>query len=570
MMQAKVLWKLTGGFFGHRAGWMWLSSTTLLCVVNTSLNVYSAVLTREYLDALTSKAEGAFYAAITAFAVYVAVCVPFYAVYTWVLKAFATAWRQWLVELYVKKTVASHYELFVLREKVDQVENVDVRIIDDIHTITDVSATMLDALVGKVMSLVSFAWMLYTISPALVLVLIAYSFVSTLFLSGYFGTPLAQLNRLRADLVGRLRLGLLAVRNQSESVAFFRAEGEEMESIEKKSRELSFHDMLIAAAQRNFAFLDYGYQWSSGLVPPLLLAPRFFRGEIAYGMIAQGGRAFRECFDSFSVVVQNMASLASLSASLTRLKQLDDALEAIAFDKKEAEVSSAKVWFEDDPEMVVVEKLHLRLSRKHILPEGLSFSWGGRAGERGLLICGESGVGKTSLLRCLARLFWQGSGLVRGPVSNVLFLTQRPFISPLLPTLRALLTYSLRDKPRNSAVLNSALERVNLGKFVGHLDDEVEWSTRLSPGEAQRLSFARALVWADSHQGSEKTIWIFFDEATSALDESNEARLMDLVSRLPCVKFVSVAHRLAIRKYHDTILTLQPVGWTFERNAAST
>jgi hypothetical protein len=47
MMQAKTLWRLSGGFFRTRPGLVWLVSTVVLCVLNTSLNVYSAVLTRE-------------------------------------------------------------------------------------------------------------------------------------------------------------------------------------------------------------------------------------------------------------------------------------------------------------------------------------------------------------------------------------------------------------------------------------------------------------------------------------------------------------------------------------------
>jgi hypothetical protein len=47
MMQAKTLWRLSGGFFRTRPGLAWLVSTVVLCVLNTSLNVYSAVLTRE-------------------------------------------------------------------------------------------------------------------------------------------------------------------------------------------------------------------------------------------------------------------------------------------------------------------------------------------------------------------------------------------------------------------------------------------------------------------------------------------------------------------------------------------
>jgi putative ATP-binding cassette transporter len=312
------------------------------------------------------------------------------------------------------------------------------------------------------------------------------------------------------------------------------------------------------------------WQWSSGLVPPLLLAPRFFRGEIEYGMIAQGGRAFRECFDSFSVVVQNMASLASLAASVARLAQLDEALEAIAEERRRAERSSERVSFVEDPERIAVSDLNLRLARRLMLPAGLSFAWGG-PGERGLLVCGPSGVGKTSLLRCLARLFWQGSGSVRGPVSNVLFLTQRPFLSPLLPTLRALLCYALGPgEAPNTAALTAALEAVNLGKHAALLDEEAEWSARLSPGEAQRLSVARALLWAGAAARGRGTFWLLLDEATSALDEANEARLMELVAGLPRVRYVSVAHRAAMRRWHDAVLTLEAGSWTFVRNQQTT
>jgi putative ATP-binding cassette transporter len=128
------------------------------------------------------------------------------------------------------------------------------------------------------MSLFSFSVMLYQISPNLVVVLLGYSLVSSTFLSLFFGKSLAQLNVIRSDLVSRLRQGLIALRLQSESIAFFKAETDEKISIDKKNRELAEHDVKIAAAQRNFSFLDFAYQWSAGLVPPLVLAPRFFRG----------------------------------------------------------------------------------------------------------------------------------------------------------------------------------------------------------------------------------------------------------------------------------------------------
>ncbi len=98
----------------------------------------------------------------------------------------------------------------------------------------------------------------------------------------------------------------------------------------------------------------------------------------------------------------------------------------------------------------------------------------------------------------------------------------------------------------------------------------MEWSTRLSPGEAQRLSFARALLWAGRAARGRGTFWLLFDEATSALDEANEARLMELIARLPRVKYVSVAHRSAMRRWHDAVLTLEAGSWYFERNQQQT
>lgn len=106
-----------------------------------------------------------------------------------------------MVEKFCRKMLSCHYELFVLSPKEEQLESVDGRIVDDIHTMTEVSANMLDAVLGKVISLFSFAVMLYQISPALVVVLVFYSMVSTVFLSGYFGKSLAQLNAIRSDLV---------------------------------------------------------------------------------------------------------------------------------------------------------------------------------------------------------------------------------------------------------------------------------------------------------------------------------------------------------------------------------
>jgi ABC-type uncharacterized transport system fused permease/ATPase subunit len=193
---------------------------------------------------------------------------------------------------------------------------------------------------------------------------------------------------------------------------------------------------------------------------------------------------------------------------------------------------------------------------------------------------------------------------VHCPRQNVLFLTQRPFVSPLLPSLRAQLLYSLPDKSSFSEQqLQSALQRVERKKkqisfvfvdcwqfFAGqsgqvlcvagrsHRLVDASESRRSAKkttkqsnvltlwfvSKAQRLAFARAVLWEESERARHPTLWIFFDEATSALDGENEERMMGLVLELK-VKFVSIAHR-SVRKYHDAVLTLLDNNtWTFER-----
>jgi putative ATP-binding cassette transporter len=99
--------------------------------------------------------------------------------------------------------------------------------------------------------------------------------------------------------------------------------------------------------------------------------------------------------------------------------------------------------------------------------------------------------------------------------------------------------------------LREALEAVGLPELANRLDETCHWALQLSPGEQQRIAFARALV--------QEPDWLFLDEATSAVDEATEARLYRLVrDRLPRTTLFSVGHRATLRLFHDRQLFAQP------------
>ena len=73
----------------------------------------------------------------------------------------------------------------------------------------------------------------------------------------------------------------------------------------------------------------------------------------------------------------------------------------------------------------------------------------------------------------------------------------------------------------------------------------------LSPGEQQRLSFARALLVRPD--------WLFLDEASSALDEATETAMYGLlVERLPDATLVSIAHKPSVARFHEQRLRIDP------------
>lgn len=169
-----------------------------------------------------------------------------------------------------------------------------------------------------------------------------------------------------------------------------------------------------------------------------------------------------------------------------------------------------------------------------------------------LLLGGASGSGKSTLFRAIAGIWPFGRGEIRqSRKAHVLFLPQRPYLP--IGTLRRVVSYPTPPEGVDDAALREALEAVGLGALAGRLDEAGHWALQLSPGEQQRIAFARALV-----QNPE---WLFLDEATSALDEETEARLYALLrERLPRTTVVSVGHRSTLRAFHARRLVVTPNG----------
>jgi putative ATP-binding cassette transporter len=520
----------------------------LLLVVITvvRLSVLLSYWQNDLFTALQNLDPSAFLRAILVFVAIVVVWVVVQLLQFYAVQRLEIRLRVWLNDRMLGDWLdggAYHHNRFVSAP----VDNPDQRIQEDINTFTTSSTTLAVGAVNAIVSLVSFTIVLWQLSGPLSVLGIEIPRAMTFFAYLYaivasviafrIGRPLIDLNFMRERLNAAYRYALVRLRDNSESVAFHR--GERVEGAILRTRFGAVIDNAWALVYRNLRFLGFNFvvTQASTIVPYVIQAPRFFAGAITLGDVQQTGVAFGQVHDSLSFFRNAYDDFAVYRAVLIRLTGLLDA---------DAEARALpSVSLEEGGDGVQVRDLTVRLPDGQVLVDDLDLSLASGAS---LFVTGPSGSGKTTLLRSMADLWPWAQGTVRRPIGDgALFLSQQPYLP--LGSLRTALAYPERATGVDDGQAAAVLRQVQLPQLVDRLDDATDWSRRLSPGEQQRLGFARVLLT--------RPRVVFLDEATSALDEGLEHTLYTLLrEELPETVVVSVGHRSTLNRFHAERLEL--------------
>lgn len=452
-------------------------------------------------------------------------------------------WRRWLTNDFLDKYFnrRAYYEI----NQTNQVDNPDQRISEDVNTFTRGSLSFLVIVIGEFLDLIAFLVILWSISVPLVVVVIIYAGIGT-GITAWLGRRLIALyfNQLRRE--ADFRYGLMHVRDNAESIAFYRGEAQESGQVRQRfDQAFNNFDRLINW-QWNVDLVTTGYGYVDNILPIVVMAPQYFAGAIKIGVIVQAIKAFRQVLNSLSLVVDQIDQLSAFAAGVNRLSTFQEALSSPKPRVSGATfIDTAIDPAEDSP--LALEHVTLSTPKQEkILFKDVSVAV--QPGE-GLLIMGPSGCGKSSLLRALAGLWNSGTGrLVRPKPEEVMFLPQRPYM--LLGSLRLQLLYPNISTDVPDEKLYEVLEMVNLADLpdrVGGFDAELDWADVLSLGEQQRLAFTRLLLG--------KTRYAILDEATSALDPDNEQRLYKLLQNKGTT-YISVGHRSSLLPFHQHVLEM--------------
>jgi putative ATP-binding cassette transporter len=308
------------------------------------------------------------------------------------------------------------------------------------------------------------------------------------------------------------------------------------------------------------------------VLPTLIIAPRVLSGELEVGRIVQATGAFSAILGALTILVDNLDGLSRFAASVGRLETFAYNLSPDSTHAPlKGGMSQIATQNNGNPQRATSEsgkpgsgKIHTREAEdlgfenftlktpnsERTLIKDLTASI---PNGKGLMIVGESGLGKSSLLRAIAGLWDTGDGTLLRPKSeDLLFLPQHPYMA--IGSLRVQLNYPNLNRSVTDEELHEVLELVNLSGLVercGGFDADFDFEKILSVGERQRTAFARVFL--------KNPRYVLLDEATSALDRENESALYEKLIATSAT-LISVSHHPALVKYHSQVLELKADG----------
>ena len=521
--------------------WGLLGLLVILLLAQTRFAVRFIEQTGEFTSALAARNEERFWDAIRLYLILLIAAVPVYALYYFVRDKLGIHWRRWLTNRFLDRYF-SHRCFYELNGD-PAIDNPDQRVAEDIATFTQRSLYFLLVIIASVLQLIAFSAVLWSISRELVLFLVVYAVAGTLVVVLIFGQKLMSLNFNQLRREADFRFSLVRVRENAESIAFYRGEDQEQKQVQRRFAKAFDNFNRLIRNQLALNLFQQAYNLLTLVIPSAIIASRVLSGELEVGRAVQAAGAFAAVLSAISLIVENFESLSRFAAGVDRLDTLARVLPGQSGGQPQGK-STIRTMDAADITLAGVT-LHTP-NDDRILINNLSLTV--KPGE-GLMIVGESGSGKSSLLRAIAGLWRSGSGTIyRPPEDDILFLPQQPYM--LLGTLRSQLLYPNHDLPVSDEELLDLLQQVNLPGLAarfGGLDVEMDWHKVLSVGEQQRLGFARLLLT--------RPLFAILDEATSALDSANEASLYRQLTATQTT-LISVGHRSTILKYHKQVLEL--------------
>jgi len=522
--------------------WIFLGIIVLMLLSVNGINAGIGFIARDLSNALVEKQQDGFYRILGIYAACFIVALPIRVAQIFFTFKLGIIWREWLsnslISDYLKNN--AYYILNPNDEEETDVDNPDQRISDDTKAFTEQSLNFTLGIFDAILTFSLNVLILFSISKALTFSLFLYAAFATTVLV-IAGKNLVRINYDQLRYEADFRYGLVHIRDNAESIAFYSGEKPEKLETQRRLGEVVRNFNLLIIWKAIIFAMKRSINYAGNFFPYLILAVPYFAGEIDYGRFIQASFSFGMVEGSLFFIVNQIEELAKFTAGVGRLEGFQSTVEQF----------SQGNTIEDN---ILVNSESILIKNADLYPPGnnqpiisdLSISI--EKNDK-LLVVGPSGCGKTSLLRMISGLWQPSNGLIERPeTGDLLFIPQKPYM--LLGSLREQLCYPTEEEKFSDEQLNSVLAEVKLQSLIERypdLDIKQDWPRILSLGEQQRLAFGRLLLNAPR--------FAVLDEATSALDVKTEEYLYELLQKRD-LAVISVGHRPTLIEFHQNVLEL--------------
>jgi putative ATP-binding cassette transporter len=463
-------------------------------------------------------------------------------------------WRQWLTRTLLARWLADRhfYQLAIMRTEAD---NPEARIAEDgriaIELLVDLSLGVLNAVLAAV-SFVSILWVVggdltvgnLSIPGYMVLACVIYSALTTVIMS-LLSRPLVRQVEYKAAGEAELRYELTRVKENAENIALVGGDEDERERLNDTLSDLVRRWLDVIVWQARIMWLSGANLVLAPVVPLLLGAPKYLSGEMTLGSLMQAATAFMQVQLALNWLADNVLRVADWFAASHRVTQLADAIGGL-----EARLGSVSpgetIKLGASPDnRIHLRQLGIALHDGRLVLPGAEVTVS--PGEK-VLVKGDSGSGRSTLIHAMAGLWPWGSGEILRPANAEMdFIPQRPYFP--LGTLRAALLYPHARQQASDERIKEVLVRCGLEHLIPRLDETSQWGSLLSGSEQQRLAFARVLIHPPDI--------LIMDEPTSWLDELSQFRMMEYMrDLLPDTTVIHAGHRAGLEPFHDREIQL--------------
>lgn len=554
-------WQSARGFWSrHGDKWAWPLSIGLLALILINLGLQFGInlWNRALFDALEKHQSDTVFRLSWIFGPLVVATVCCAVANVYVRMTAQRRWRAWLTGAVTTRWLTNgHY--FQLNLVSGEHDNPEYRIGQDLRVATDSPVDFAVGVVSAALSAATFITVLWTIGGSasiavgdatitipgfLVVAAVVYAVVASgmmVLIGRRFVSVSEGVNQAEADY----RYVLTRVRENGESIALLGGETEERAGLDRSLGQVLRQWRFLLGQHMRTTVISQGSSLIAPVVPLILSAPKFLDGSMSLGEMMQAASAFTIVQAAFAWLVDNYPRLADWSACARRIASLMVSLDVL--ERAETGEGMARI------ERTETEGAAVRLRDLSVtLDDGTAVIDDAEVtiapGER-VLVAGESGTGKSTLVRAIAGLWPWGNGRIELQSGAKLFLLpQKPYVPT--GTLRRAVAYPASADTWTKEEIAAALDQVGLAHLTARIEEEAPWDQTLSGGEKQRLTFSRLLL--------HRPDIVVLDEATSALDPASQDKLMELVSTaLQGSTVISVGHRPELEAFHSRKIVLE-------------